>query len=167
MLWVTTLFDSHQTRSLGVTPFTSFRACPKRSEGSLALTNIVQSFPGIFFGLLGAVIGRVLMIYFFVPLQVVLVRWWAHRTPQQRSRLPRPVPSAWRPVMVLSGLRGALSLALVLSLPTALEQRDLLTDIVYGVILVTLLGQGLTLRVLLPRWKEKLVRAEEPLPSQA
>ena len=71
--------------------------------------------------------------------------------------------------MVLSGLRGALSLALVLSLPTELEQRNLLTDIVYGVILVTLLGQGLTLRVLLPRWKEKLVRAEveEPLPTGA
>ena len=60
------------------------------------------------------------------------------------------------PLMVLSGLRGALSLAL--------EQRNLLTDIVYGVILVTLLGQGLTLRVLLPRWKEKLVRAEVEYP---
>ena len=137
----------------------------------LALTNIVQSFPGIFFGLLGAVIGRVLMIYVFMPLHDVLARWWTQRTPEWHSRLPRPrpVPSAWRPVMVLSGLRGALSLALVLSLPTALEQRNLLTDIVYGVILVTLLGQGLTLRVLLPRWKEKLVRAEveEPLPTQA
>ena len=31
------------------------------------------------------------------------------------------VPPAWRPVMVLLGLRGALSLALVLSLPEALE----------------------------------------------
>jgi CPA1 family monovalent cation:H+ antiporter len=137
----------------------------------LALTNIVQSFPGIFFGLLGAVIGRVLMIYVFMPLHDVLARWWTQRTPEWHSRLPRPrpVPSAWRPVMVLSGLRGALSLALVLSLPTALEQRNLLTDIVYGVILVTLLGQGLTLRVLLPRWKEKLVRAEveEPLPTGA
>jgi CPA1 family monovalent cation:H+ antiporter len=70
--------------------------------------------------------------------------------------------------MVLSGLRGALSLALVLSLPETLAQRNLLTDIVYGVILVTLLGQGLTLRVLLPRWKDRLVRAEveEPLPTQ-
>jgi len=60
-------------------------------------------------------------------------------------------------------------LLLVLGLPTELEQRNLLTDIVYGVILVTLLGQGLALRVLLPRWKEKLVRAEteEPLPTQA
>jgi len=137
----------------------------------LALTHIAQSFSGIFFGLLGAVIGRVLMIYAFIPLQDVLARWWKHRTPEWHSRFPRPrpVPSAWRPVMVLSGLRGALSLALVLSLPIALEQRDLLLDIVYGVILVTLLGQGLTLRVLLPRWKEKLVRAEveEPLPTEA
>ncbi len=129
----------------------------------LALTNLVQSFPGIFFGLLGAIIGRALMIYVFMPLQDVLARWWAHRPSERHSRLlrPRPVPSAWRPVMVLSGLRGALSLALVLSLPTALEQRNLLTDIVYGVILVTLLGQGLTLRVLLPRWKDKLARAEQ------
>jgi NhaP-type Na+/H+ or K+/H+ antiporter len=40
------------------------------------------------------------------------------------------------------------------------SRNNLLTDIVYGVILVTLLGQGLTLRVLLPRWKDRLVRAE-------
>ena len=137
----------------------------------LALTHIVQSFQGIFFGLLGAIIGRLLMIYLFIPLQDVVARLWRHFTPEWHSRFPRPrpVPSAWRPVMVLSGLRGALSLALVLSLPIELEQRDLLTDIVYGVILVTLLGQGLTLRVLLPRWKDKLVRAEaeEPLPSKA
>ncbi len=137
----------------------------------LALTHIVQSFQGIFFGVLGAIIGRLLMIYLFIPLQDVVARLWRHFTPEWHSRFPRPrpVPSAWRPVMVLSGLRGALSLALVLSLPIELEQRDLLTDIVYGVILVTLLGQGLTLRVLLPRWKDKLVRAEadEAFPTQA
>ena len=136
----------------------------------LALTNLVQSFPGIFFGVLGALIGRVLMIYVFIPLQDVLARWWAHRrlTRSPRRTRPRPIPPAWRPVMVLSGLRGALSLALVLSLPETLAQRNLLTDIVYGVILVTLLGQGLTLRVLLPRWKDRLVRAEveEPQPTQ-
>ncbi len=136
----------------------------------LALSNLVQSFPGIFFGLLGVLIGRVLMIYVFIPLQDVLARWWAHRTSERPTRFPRPhpVPSAWRPVMVLSGLRGALSLALVLSLPEEIAQRNLLTDIVYGIILVTLLGQGLTLRVLLPRWKDKLVRAEveQSLPTQ-
>jgi Na+:H+ antiporter len=137
----------------------------------LSLTNLVQSFPGIVFGVFGALIGRVLMIYVFVPLHDVLARWWVHRTLTRSPRLtrPRPIPPAWRPVMVLSGLRGALSLALVLSLPEALAQRNLLTDIVYGVILVTLLGQGLTLRFLLPRWKDRLVRAEveQPFPTQA
>ena len=136
----------------------------------LSLTNLVQSFPGIFFGVLGALIGRVLMMYIFIPLQDVIARWWTRRALKRSPRLsrPRPIPLAWRLVMVLSGLRGALSLALVLSLPEALEQRNLLTDIVYGVILVTLLGQGLTLRALLPRWKDRLVRAEveEPQPTQ-
>jgi len=61
----------------------------------LALTNLVQSFPGIFFGLLGAIIGRALMIYAFMPLQDVLARRWVRRTSRQRSWLPhpRPVPS--------------------------------------------------------------------------
>jgi CPA1 family monovalent cation:H+ antiporter len=136
----------------------------------LSSIHLIQSLVGVFFGVLGAVIGRVLIIYTFIPLQNVLARWSARRTPGRRTRLPPPrqVPPAWRPVMVLSGLRGALSLALVLGLPEALAQRNLLTDIVYGVILVTLLGQGLTLRVLLPRWKDKLVHAEEvkSLPTQ-
>ena len=63
----------------------------------LASTNLVQSFPGIFFGLRGAVIGRVLMIYVLIPLQDVLARWWARRTSGRSPRLPRPrpVPSAW------------------------------------------------------------------------
>jgi monovalent cation:H+ antiporter, CPA1 family len=55
-------------------------------------------------------------------------------------------------VLALTGLRGALSIALVLSLPDKFTQRGLLEGIVYGVVLITLLGQGLGLRFLLPRW---------------
>jgi len=58
----------------------------------------------------------------------------------------------WRPLIVLSGLRGALSIALALSLPTDIPYRSLLEYIVYGVVLVTLVGHGIGLRVLLPRW---------------
>src|SRR6266567_2281010 len=55
----------------------------------LAIPGLVLWLPGIFFGLLGAVIGQVLMIYAFMPLLDVLARWWARRTGERRSRLPR------------------------------------------------------------------------------
>lgn len=64
----------------------------------------------------------------------------------------RPVPRLWRPIVLFSGLRGALSIALVLSLPAALPERSRLEIIVYGVVLVTLLGQGVLLRLALPHW---------------
>jgi NhaP-type Na+/H+ or K+/H+ antiporter len=42
-----------------------------------------------------------------------------------------------------------------LSLPATLPERGLLEGIVYGVVLVTLLGQGIGLRILLPRWNKR------------
>src|SRR5207237_10277477 len=41
----------------------------------LALSNLVQSFPGIFFVLLAVLIGRVLMLYLFILLQDLVSRW--------------------------------------------------------------------------------------------
>ena len=122
-------------------------------------SNLARSFfPGTLWALAGVVAGRVVMIYTFLPLQDAIARRLARRKDEKQRflPLPRPIPAAWRPLIVLSGLRGALSIALVLSLPDTLAQRNLLVDIVYGVVLVTLLGQGIGLRVLLPRWpKEK------------
>ena len=48
-------------------------------------------------------------------------------------------------------------------------QVEFLILLLIVTLIVALLGQGLTLRVLLPRWKEKLVRAGmgDPLPTQA
>jgi CPA1 family monovalent cation:H+ antiporter len=116
-------------------------------------SNLFPALPGIGWTLLAVVVGRVLMTYLFLPLHDMLAR----RIPSSQEKvlrvLPalRLVPRVWRPLIVLSGLRGALSIALVLSLPN-FAQRGLLATIVYGVVLVTLLGQGLGLRVLLPHW---------------
>ncbi len=79
--------------------------------------------------------------------------------------VPRPIPRTWRPLLVLSGLRGALSIVLVLSLPDTIAQRNFIADIVYGVVLVTLLGQGLALRVLLPRWPKENEETPTEKPS--
>jgi monovalent cation/hydrogen antiporter len=57
--------------------------------------------------------------------------------------------AAERLVVGWSGMRGAISLALALSVSTAVEERPQILLITFGVILVTLLGQGLTLPLLL------------------
>jgi Na+/H+ antiporter len=67
----------------------------------------------------------------------------ARRDPRLAGRLTFVV--SW------AGLRGAVSLAAALALPATFPERDLILLITFAVILVTLVGQGLTLpRVL--RW---------------
>jgi CPA1 family monovalent cation:H+ antiporter len=61
----------------------------------------------------------------------------AQRDPQMATRLTFLV--AW------SGLRGAVSLAAALALPTDFPERNLIQLLTFAVILATLVGQGLTL----------------------
>lgn len=61
------------------------------------------------------------------------------------------VPRSWRVVIFWSGLRGALSLALVLALPLEVPSRDTLIASTYAVVLFTLLVQGFSLRWILRR----------------
>jgi monovalent cation:H+ antiporter, CPA1 family len=63
----------------------------------------------------------------------------------------RALPRGWPLVLSWSGLRGGVSLAAALSVPLALPQRDLLLTLTFGVVLFTLLGEGLTISPLLDR----------------
>jgi len=54
-------------------------------------------------------------------------------------------------VVAWSGLRGAVSLAAALALPVTFPERDLIVFATFVVILVTLVGQGLTLPLVM-RW---------------
>lgn len=56
-----------------------------------------------------------------------------------------------RAVLVWGGLRGALTAALALALPAGTPSRDLLVAMAFGVVLFTLVVQGLTLPVLIRR----------------
>jgi len=67
------------------------------------------------------------------------------------SRAKGDVPHAWRHVLVWGGLRGALSVALALGLPQQFPHRDTLVVLTFGVVLFSLLGQGLTIGPLLRR----------------
>jgi CPA1 family monovalent cation:H+ antiporter len=64
----------------------------------------------------------------------------------------RDIPIRWQHVLNWGGLRGAISLALALSLPLALgEARNQLQVMTFGVVIFTLLVQGLTVGPLVRR----------------
>ena len=60
---------------------------------------------------------------------------------------------SWRETTVVgwAGMRGAVSLAAALALPQDFPQRDLIIFLTFGVIVATLVGQGLTLPPLIRR----------------
>lgn len=60
-------------------------------------------------------------------------------------------PASWQHVLFWGGLRGAISLALALSLPTGMADREQLQAMAFGVVLFTLAAQGTTIQVLLRR----------------
>jgi CPA1 family monovalent cation:H+ antiporter len=61
------------------------------------------------------------------------------------------IPRPWRGVIALAGMRGALSVALVIGLPDQIPYRSQLIDAVFGVVFVTLVAQGLTIGPLISR----------------
>jgi len=64
-----------------------------------------------------------------------------------RERMPR----SWIAVLVWGGLRGGLSMVLVLGLPPSFPHRELLVTMTYGVVVLSILLQGLTMAPLLRR----------------
>jgi CPA1 family monovalent cation:H+ antiporter len=63
----------------------------------------------------------------------------------------KPISFSWQTVLVWGGLRGALSMALALSLPTTMPERPLILAMVFGVVLFSLLVQGLSIPTLLKK----------------
>jgi CPA1 family monovalent cation:H+ antiporter len=60
-------------------------------------------------------------------------------------------PPRWTPVLAWSGLRGSLAMVLALSLPAEMVQRDVIVNITIGVVILSILVQGMTVRPLLRR----------------
>ena len=65
------------------------------------------------------------------------------------NRLGGSIPVSWQHVLVWGGLRGALSMALVLGIKPDFPYRDSLVAATFGVVLFSLLVQGSTVGVLL------------------
>ena len=98
--------------------------------------------------------GEVAAAAVAVSLTVVLVRilWvFPFTLGPKLMRTTGPARPAWRSVTIVAwaGMRGAVSLAAALAIPLDVANRDLLIFLTFVVILVTLVGQGLTLAPLI------------------
>jgi CPA1 family monovalent cation:H+ antiporter len=77
--------------------------------------------------------------------------------PRRRSgaRNEGELPLAWLHVIFWSGLRGAVSTALALSLPADFPNRAQVQGITFGVVIFTLLVQATTAELVVDRWGQK------------
>jgi Na+/H+ antiporter len=104
-------------------------------------------------GQMGRSIPELLALTAAIAAAVIVVRLaWVFAATGLRSGLRRlrhadTSPPPWRETFVVgwAGLRGVVSLAIALALPLSTPGRDVLLFITFGVILVTLVGQGLSL----------------------
>ena len=79
-------------------------------------------------------VGRLLSVYLLIPLS---------------NRLSEKISFRWQSVIVWGGLRGALALALALSLPSTFPYREQVLDLTFGVVIFSIVIQGLTIKPLL------------------
>ncbi len=82
------------------------------------------------FGVLAVIISRMLVVYGICPFV-------------STKRLP--IPDHWRHLLAWGGLRGALVMAMALSLPLNFPEREAIINLTFGVVLFTLLVPGLTI----------------------
>jgi CPA1 family monovalent cation:H+ antiporter len=102
------------------------------------LITLWQTLPAVLLALVAYQVGRALTVY---PL-LALVRFF-----------DRPIPMRWRHVLFLGNIKGSLSTALALSLPINLPGREKLIAIVFGIVLLSLVVQGLSLPWFVQRLK--------------
>lgn len=99
---------------------------------AIRLDTLGEAAPLILWGTLAILVGRAALVYLVigaVTRAMHLVR---------RSGIPMP----WLHVMFWSGLRGAVAVAMALSLPLDVPERQLLQETVFGIVLITIIVQG-------------------------
>lgn len=102
------------------------------------LITLWKTLPAVLLAILAYQVGRFLSVY---PL-LMGARWF-----------DREIPLRWQHVLFLGNIKGSLSMALAFSLPATIPGREELIALVFGTVLLSLVGQGSSLPWLVRRLK--------------
>ncbi|MFZ0960596.1 MAG: cation:proton antiporter [Terriglobia bacterium] len=95
---------------------------------------LVHAWSPILIAIAAVLLGRAIAVYILVPVS---------------NLFGRTVPGRWQPAVVWGGLRGSLALALALSLGSGFPYRYRILDLTFGVVVFSILAQGLTIKPLI------------------
>lgn len=93
-------------------------------------TQLISDGAAILVAFASVVLARAVVIYASVPVL---------------NRFVEAIPMSWRHVLVWGGLRGSLSMVLVIGLPNDFPGRSFLLSLVFGIVGISLFAQGLTM----------------------
>ena len=96
--------------------------------------SLVHSYRLVLFAIVAVLIGRAVAVYLLVPAS---------------NAIAEEIPRVWQHVLFWGGLRGALALALALSLDNSFPDRSKILDLTFGVVVFSILVQALTIKPLL------------------
>ncbi|RYZ36171.1 MAG: sodium:proton antiporter [Myxococcaceae bacterium] len=100
------------------------------------LTSLLASWQPILLAYAAVLVGRAVVVYGVSG----LLRFTSER-----------LPWSWSAVLTWSGLRGAVSMVLVLGLPEDFAHREMLVNMTFGVVVLSIIFQGLTVAPILKR----------------
>lgn len=115
----------------------------------IQVTTLAENIGPVCWGIGATLVSRLAAVYFLIPVS---------------NQFGEKVSFKWQSVLFWGGLRGSLSIALVLSLPATIPERAQLVTMIFGSVVFSLLVQGLTIGPLLrwlgfttpePRWREQ------------
>jgi CPA1 family monovalent cation:H+ antiporter len=134
----------------GMSPSTRIAAQTFWEYAAFALNSIVFLLIGLEVHVrdLLASWGAILLAYGAVTLGRALVIFGVSGL---LSRTPERIPLSWSAVLTWGGLRGALSMVLALSLAADFPHRSTIVTLTFGVVVLSILLQGLTMGPLLRR----------------
>ncbi|WP_414544358.1 cation:proton antiporter [Nostoc sp. CCY0012] len=100
------------------------------------LTTLWNTLPAVILAIFAYQMGRMVSVY---PLLAMV------------GLFDRSIPWRWQHVLFLGNIKGSLSMVLALTLPIEIVGRGTIISIVFGTVLLSLLGQGVSLPWLVKR----------------